>query len=157
MKKSEITILFIVGGTIAASAILGACGNGDQPQRPTASTNTSTTTAVTESTSKAANDTLEIDNYRFKLSPEIGKDGDTHMDLYIRDIKTDAHVPGAKVQLHLTAADGHKSTVVLNEEVADKHYGAKIKLDDLGEYQVVAQVTIDQNKFNPRFSFTRKE
>ena len=97
-----------------------------------------------------------LGNYQFKLAPEIEKDGATHLDLYIQDAKG-VHVPGATALVHLTATDGHQLTVKLAEDRDAKHYGAKTTLEDLGEYQAVAQVTVNGKKLNPRFTFSRAE
>lgn len=99
---------------------------------------------------------IQVNNFKFKLSPEIEKGGEAHLDLYIRNEKEE-HVAGAKAVIYLTAADGHKLTVNLTEDKADKHYAGKTKLEDLGEYQAVAQVTINGEKYNPRFNFTRNK
>jgi hypothetical protein len=101
-------------------------------------------------------DWVELDQYRFRLSPEIEPGGQAHLDLYIHDAK-DQHVANAQVVMALTAADGHKMTVKLVEAKADQHYMGKTMLEDLGDYQAVAQVTINGKQLNPRFSFTRQK
>lgn len=99
---------------------------------------------------------ISMGNYKFKMDPEIGKNGETHLDLYVHDQK-DQHVSEAQVVVHITASDGHKSTVNLTEDKAEKHYTGKTTLDDMGDYQAVAQVTVNGEKVNPRFNFTRNQ
>lgn len=101
-------------------------------------------------------DWVQLEQYRFRLSPDIEAGGETHLDLYIQDTN-DQHVSGAKAIANLTAADGHKLTVDLPEDTTGKHYGGKTTLEDMGEYQAVVQVTVGGKQLNPRFSFTRNE
>lgn len=101
-------------------------------------------------------DWVQLEQYRFRLSPDIEAGGGTHLDLYVHDAK-DQHVAGAKAVANLTAADGHKLTVDLAEDTAGKHYGGKTTLEDMGEYQAVVQVTVNGKQLNPRFSFSRNK
>lgn len=101
-------------------------------------------------------DWVELDHFRFKLAPEIQKGGQAHLDLYVHDAQ-DQPVSNAEVALHLTAADGHKNSITLVEEKAAQHYTGTALLDDLGDYQAVATVTIQGRQLNPRFSFTRQQ
>lgn len=99
---------------------------------------------------------IELDSYKFRLTPEIEKDGETHLDLYVHD-SNDQHVPGAKVVASLTGVYGHHRSINLMEDKAGQHYGGKTTLEEPGDYLVVAQVTINGQQLNPRFTITRKE
>jgi hypothetical protein len=101
-------------------------------------------------------DWVQLEQYRFRLSPDIESNGEAHLDLYVHDAN-DQHVPGAKAIANLTAADGHKLTVNLSEDKAGGHYAGKTALEDMGEYQAVVQVTINGKQLNPRFSFSRNQ
>jgi hypothetical protein len=103
-----------------------------------------------------ANDSgfVEVRDKKFKLAPDIPKDGsETHMDFYVQDQKG-KHVPGAQIVLHLTKPSGEKDTFNLTNDEGGEHYHAKTQLTETGDYQAVAQVTVDGKKYNPRFSFT---
>lgn len=95
-------------------------------------------------------------DYKFKLEPEIQKTGEAHLDFYVHDMK-DAHVLGLTGTFHITMPDGTKTTLPINEEKPYEHYHGKLMLTQFGEYQIVAQTELNGQKFNPRFSFTRKQ
>lgn len=96
-----------------------------------------------------------IDGYRFKLSPDVQPDGIAHLDFYVRNAE-DKHLKGATGFFIINKPDGTKVTIPMAEEEPNDHYHGMVKLDLAGEYLIVAQVTIDGKKFNPRFNFTRK-
>jgi hypothetical protein len=111
-------------------------------------------TATTSSTTEAAGETVEMDNYRFRLSPDIQKNGEAHLDFYVRDLK-DVHVKGVTGTFHITMPDGSKETLTMEEEKPHDHYHGKLMLKQYGEYKIAAQVNINGQKYNPRFSFQR--
>lgn len=101
-------------------------------------------------------DWTTIGDYKFKLEPEIQKTGEAHLDFYVHDMK-DAHVVGLTGTFHITMPDGTKTTLPINEEKPYEHYHGKLLLTQFGEYQIVAQAELKGQKYNPRFSFTRKQ
>lgn len=119
---------------------------------PAAGTATSDTAAQTA----ASTDYIEIDAFRFKLAPDIQKDGVAHLDFYVRD-KSDKHIKGVTGNFHVTKPDGSKIEIPIVEETPHDHYHGMVKLDQSGEYLIVAQVSVGGKKLNPRFSFSRKE
>jgi ABC-type nickel/cobalt efflux system permease component RcnA len=105
----------------------------------------------------AANaDFIQMGDYQFKLSPEIMKDGETHLDFFVHD-KQHQHVKDVSGTFHVTLPDGSKETLTVEEEQPGNHYHGLLKLKQYGQVQVVAQITIQNEKYNPRFSFERKE
>lgn len=99
---------------------------------------------------------VEEGSYKFRLVPEIEKEGETHLDLSVYDAN-DQPVSGAKVVASLTGVYGHHRSIDLMEDKASKHYGGKTTLEEPGDYLVVVQVTVDGKQLNPRFTITRKE
>ena len=121
----------------------------DQPHESGSGHETATATANQENTGY-----LEMGSYKFKLAPEIMKSGETHMDFYVHDAK-DQHLLGVTGTFHITMPDGTKKDLAIEEEKPYEHYHGKLILTQFGDYQVVAHVDINGEKFNPRFSFTR--
>lgn len=108
---------------------------------------------VTSTTEQApSKDFIEIDEYRFKLSPDISDSGEAHLDFYVHD-KDDKHVKGVTGIFHITKPDGSKEDLIIEEEEPHDHYHGKTVLKDPGEYGVVAQIQIADKKLNPRFNF----
>ena len=101
---------------------------------------------------------IKIGSLQFKLSPEIMKDGETHLDFFVQDSEGH-HVQNVTGIFHITKPDGSKENIIINEESAESgpHYHGILKHTEYGEYQVVAELKIGNQKLNPRFSFERKE
>lgn len=155
------------------AAILSACSQ--TPTEPTANTQTQTTTSAEEpsnpesppsetassqASSPAATpkvDWITMGDYKFKLEPDIQKNGEAHLDFYVHDVAKDAHTPGLTGTFHITMPDGSKTTLPISEEKPYKHYHGKLMLEQFGEYQLAAQASLNGKKFNPRFSFARKK
>lgn len=97
---------------------------------------------------------VTVRDHKFKLAPDIGKDNVAHLDFYLQNAQG-KFVPGADITLNLTAPDGEKRTYKLTEEEGGEHYHNKTTLEKAGTYQAVAQVTINGEKYNPRFTFER--
>lgn len=159
MQNIVFTVLLLL-----TLALLQACSSqqsGVPSKSETSSTTTSpsppadqNTTTATPSESAVSNDYIEIDKFRFKLAPDIQKDGVAHLDFYVRD-KSDKHIKGVTGTFHVTKPDGTKIEIPIKEETPHDHYHGMIKLDQAGEYLIVAQVSIEGKKLNPRFSFSR--
>lgn len=96
---------------------------------------------------------VQVRDHQFKLAPDIGQDNVTHLDMYVHNVQNKP-VPGANIILHLTGPGGQKETFKLNE--GEGHYHTKTTLEKAGEYQAVAQVTINGEKYNPRFNFEKE-
>ncbi len=94
---------------------------------------------------------IKLKDHYFKLTPDIAQGEESHLDFYIRDIDG-KHVPGATVQLTLTAPDSTKQTFDLSEDEGGEHYHNKTVLQK-GKYQAVAQIKIGNESYNPRFEF----
>lgn len=113
------------------------------------------TESETETDAPKTAEFIEIDDYRFKLSPDIKDSGEAHLDFYVHD-KDDNHVKGVTGTFHITKPDGSKETLAIEEEEPHDHYHGMTVLKDPGEYTVVSQVQIGDKKMNPRFSFKRE-
>ena len=111
--------------------------------------------AEAPATNSPQDDFQVIDGYRFKLSPDVQSDGVAHLDFYVRD-NADKHLKGVKGTFVITKPDGTKAELPIAEEAPNDHYHGMIKLDQAGDYLIVARVEIDGKQLNPRFSFTRK-
>lgn len=98
---------------------------------------------------------IEMEGYRFKLEPDVQADGVAHLDFYVRDAQ-DRHIQGVTGNFKITKPDGTKAEVPIQEETPHDHYHGMLKLDQAGEYLIVARVSVGDKKVNPRFSFTRK-
>jgi len=154
MKREILTVIAISAGVLA----LQSCSSGAKQETPQAQELTTTTAATTKSSQPVEapkEEFMEIDSYRFKLLPDVQSDGIAHLDFYVHD-KSDKHLKGVTGTFIVTKPDGSKIEIPIKEEAPHDHYHGMVKLDQAGEYLIVAQVTIDNNKFNPRFSFTRK-
>ncbi len=153
MKKEVLAVIAISAGVLA----LQSCSSGAKQETPQAQESTTTTVATTSTQQAEApkEEFMEIDSYRFKLSPDVQSDGIAHLDFYVHD-KSDKHLKGVTGTFIVTKPDGSKIQIPIKEETPHDHYHGMVKLDQPGEYLIVAQVTIDSKKFNPRFSFTRK-
>lgn len=103
----------------------------------------------------AAAEWIEMESYRFKLEPDVQSDGVAHLDFYVHDAQ-DKHVKGVTGTFTITKPDGTKAELPIKEETPHDHYHGMLKLDQPGEYLIVAQVAVGDKKLNPRFSFTRK-
>ncbi len=147
MKKLVKTGLLVTSTLVT----LSACNNASAPQKE--EINKTETTQKTSSVVKA--DWITMGDYKFKLDPDIQKNGEAHLDFYVHDA-SDAHVLGVKGTFHITMPDGTKKTLAIEEEKPYEHYHGKLMLEQFGEYQIVAQSTVKNQKFNPRFTFTRK-
>jgi hypothetical protein len=148
--KSALTLVLLI-------ATLTACG-ASKDAGETAAPTTSTTSAAetqTATTASTAQQYIEMEGYRFKLEPDVQKDGTAHLDFYVRDL-ADKHVKGVTGTFIITKPDGTKTDILVEEETPHDHYHGMLKLDQVGEYLIVAQVTVADKKANPRFSFTRK-
>jgi hypothetical protein len=98
---------------------------------------------------------IEMEGYRFKLDPDVQADGVAHLDFYVHDAQ-DKHIKGVTGNFKITKPDGTKAELAIEEEKPHDHYHGMLKLDQPGEYLIVAQVSVGDKKLNPRFSFTRK-
>lgn len=103
----------------------------------------------------AVTEFIEIEGLRFKLEPDVQTDGTAHLDFYVHD-QDGKHVKGVKGNFLITMPDGTKKELSIEEETPHDHYHGMLKLDQPGEYLIVAQVIIGDKKVNPRFSFSRK-
>lgn len=112
-------------------------------------------TATTPAQKPAGGEYIEMEGYRFKLEPDVQADGVAHLDFYVRDLQ-DKHVKGVTGNFKITKPDGTKAELPIEEESPHDHYHGMLKLDQPGEYLIVAQVSVGDKKLNPRFSFTRK-
>lgn len=142
---------------LAVSITLSACNTATQTEtaKPTqASTESADTTKPADPPPQA--EWITMSEYKFKLEPDIQKDGEAHLDFYVHDAK-DKHVLGVKGIFHITLPDGSKKSLDISEEKPYEHYHGKLMLEQVGQYQIVAQATINGQKFNPRFSFMRKQ
>lgn len=153
--KSVLSMAFLV-------AILTACSNSKDAASDIAATTTATTTTPASSVESpsstaapAEQQYIEMEGYRFKLDPDVQKDGTAHLDFYVHDL-SDKHVKGATGTFIITKPDGTKTDIAIEEESPHDHYHGMLKLDQLGEYLIVAQVAVADKKANPRFTFTRK-
>jgi hypothetical protein len=99
---------------------------------------------------------IEMEGYRFKLDPDVQADGVAHLDFYVRDLDG-KHVKGVTGNFKITKPDGTKVELPIEEESPHDHYHGMLKLDQPGEYLIVAQASIGDKKLNPRFSFSRKQ
>ncbi len=108
-----------------------------------------------EEAAASASEFIKIGAYQFKLSPEIMKDGETHLDFFVQDAQGQ-HAKGVTGVFHITKPNGSKESIPVTEE-AGTHYHGLLHLTEYGQYQVVAQLKIGEESFNPRFSFERKE
>lgn len=163
MKKESNLLM----AALLACMITAGCGgaSGDKVDTTASDTDTATEqTAATGETPQAGEtaavapkeaEFIEIDEYRFKLSPDINDSGEAHLDFYVHD-KEDKHVKGVTGTFHITKPDGSKETLTIEEEAPHDHYHGKTVLKDPGEYGVVAQVEIGDKKMNPRFNFKRE-
>lgn len=155
MNSQNKTCLLLAGTLLA----LTACNNGLAPQKESNETETTQNT-VSEPTRPAASaataDWITMGDNKFKLDPDIQKNGEAHLDFYVHDA-SDTHVLGVKGTFHITMPDGTKKTLAIEEEKPYEHYHGKLMLEQFGEYQIVAQTTVKDQKFNPRFTFTRKQ
>ena len=111
--------------------------------------------ASSATTEPSGDDTIEMDTYHFKLAPEVQLDGIAHMDFYVHD-QSDKHLKGVTGTFQITKPDGTKVSIPIKEEEPNDHYHGMIKMDQAGEYTIVAQVSIGEKKYNQRFSFQRK-
>ncbi len=146
---------------IAISAIQSCSNSGQPPSAKTEDSSMHTESATVSgvdsvSGDSASADFIEIDSFRFKLSPDVQKDGVAHLDFYVRDKVNNGHVKGVTGNFVITKPDGSKIEIPIEEETPHDHYHGMIKLDQPGEYLVVGQVAIEGKKLNPRFSFSRK-
>lgn len=147
--------------TLIISSGLSACSSGSTTQTE-AVKETETATSQDKPNSKPAEtppaaEWTSMGDYKFKLEPDIQKGGEAHLDFYVHDAKKDAHVLGLTGTFHITMPDGTKKSLAIEEEKPYQHYHGKLMLEQFGEYQIVAQAAINGQKFNPRFSFTRKQ
>lgn len=149
MRKEVLIVI-----AISAGVFLQSCSSGAKQETPQAQEST-TTTATTTQVEAPKEEFMEIDSYRFKLSPDVQSDGIAHLDFYVHD-KSDKHLKGVTGTFIVTKPGGSKIEIPIKEEAPHDHYHGMVKLDQAGEYLIVAQVTIDSKKFNPRFSFSRK-
>lgn len=152
---------------LLTSMLTAGCGGapGDKVDTTASGTDAATEqTAATSETPQAGETTaeapkeaefIEIEEYRFKLSPDINDSGEAHLDFYVHD-KEDKHVKGVTGTFHITKPDGSKEDLTIEEEAPHDHYHGKTVLKDPGEYGVVAQVEIGDKKMNPRFNFKRE-
>lgn len=108
--------------------------------------------AAGEEPAEVAEGFVQVRDHQFKLAPDIGRDNVTHLDMYVHNAQNKP-VTGAKIALHLTGPDGQKETFNLNE--GEGHYHIKTTLEKAGEYNAVAQVTLNGEKYNPRFQFEK--
>jgi hypothetical protein len=83
-----------------------------------------------------------MDSIRFRLSPDVQTDGVAHLDFYVRDT-SDKHIKGVTGTFHVTKPDGSKIEIPIQEETPHDHYHGMVKLDQPGEYLIVAQVLIE--------------
>lgn len=147
----------LLAGTLLA---LTACNSASQSQEEESTETKATQSTVHEATTPVDKadtaDWITMGEYKFKLDPDIQKNGEAHLDFYVHD-SSDAHVLGVKGTFHITMPDGTKKTLVIEEEKPYEHYHGKLMLEQFGEYQIVAQTTVKDQKFNPRFTFTRKQ
>ncbi|HIA52530.1 MAG TPA: hypothetical protein EYN91_10640 [Candidatus Melainabacteria bacterium] len=148
MKKMLLTSIVLSAGILS----LQSCSSGTKPETPAAQTSSTETVKQTEAPKE---EFIEIDSYRFKLSPDVQTDGVAHLDFYVHD-KSDKHLKGVTGTFVITKPDGTKVELPIAEEEPNDHYHGMVKLDQTGDYLIVAQVTIEGKKLNPRFSFTRK-
>ncbi|MBZ0189079.1 MAG: hypothetical protein K8F91_22730 [Candidatus Obscuribacterales bacterium] len=146
--KTRIVTLFTV---LLCVSLTQSCSTS---QRKEIDTETQTKTAREKNQPEA--DFIKLDDYRFRLAPDVQKDGIAHLDFYVHD-KDSAHVKGVSGTFYITKPDGTKIEIPIEEEKPHDHYHGMINVDQPGEYMIVAQVSIDGQKYNPRFSFSRKE
>jgi hypothetical protein len=148
MSKTFLMALVFTAATLS----LQSCSSEIKPESPSAKPSTAETT---EALKTPEGEFMEVDGYRFKLSPDVQDDGVAHLDFYVRD-KAGKHLKGVTGTFTVTKPDGTKVDIPIVEETPHDHYHGMIKLDQPGEYLIVTQVTIDGKRLNPRFSFTRK-
>lgn len=153
-------IIRILTWTLITSSGLSACSSSPVQTEAVKETDTATSqgnpnTKPVETPSAA--EWTSIGDYKFKLEPDIEKSGEAHLDFYVHDAKNDDHVLGLTGTFHITMPDGTKKSLAIEEEKPYQHYHGKLMLEQFGEYQIVAQASINGEKFNPRFSFTRKQ
>lgn len=152
MKKEVLTVIAISAGILT----LQSCSSVAKQETPQAHESTTTTAATTiQKVEIPKEEFIESDGYRFKLAPDVQPDGIAHLDFYVHD-KSDKHLKNVTGTFIVTKPDGSKIEIPIKEETPHDHYHGMATLDQAGEYLIVAQVTIDRKKFNPRFSFTRK-
>jgi hypothetical protein len=125
------------------------------PVQTSTETTTQQTSATPEKPASTGAEFIELEGYRFKLEPDVQADGVAHLDFYVRDAQ-DKHVKGVTGNFKITKPDGTKAELPIKEEPPHDHYHGMLKLDQPGEYLIVAQVSVADKKLNPRFSFTRK-
>lgn len=154
-------IIKILTWTLIISSGLSACSGGSSTQteavkqtEPAASKESPNVKPVE---APLSTEWTSIGDYKFKLEPDIQKSGEAHLDFYVHDAKKDAHVLGLTGTFHITMPDGTKKSLAIEEEKPYQHYHGKLMLEQFGEYQIVAQAAINGQKYNPRFSFTRKQ
>lgn len=157
MKKMVLVAIAISAGVLTLQSCSSGTKTEDTPvaQSPTESTAPSSTETAAKAPEAPKEEFIEIDSYRFKLSPDVQPDGVAHLDFYVHD-KDDKHLKGVTGTFIITKPDGSKVELPINEEAPHDHYHGMVKLDQTGEYLIVAQVKIEGKKLNPRFSFSRK-
>lgn len=147
----------LVASSALITALLTAACSPKQEPTPVVSSEQTATDQQQQSKQQQppATEFIEIEGYKFKLEPDVQADGVAHLDFYVRDM-AGKHVKGVTGDFKITKPDGTKADLPIKEEPPHDHYHGMIKLDQPGEYLIVAQVSVADKKLNPRFSFTRK-
>lgn len=146
--------LIMVAFSICVFGMTG-CSSSNPTQNSSESASQPQQSAATPAEKPAAAEYIELEGYRFKLEPDVQADGVAHLDFYVHDGQ-DKHVNGVTGTFTITKPDGTKAELPIEEEKPHDHYHGMLKLDQPGEYLIVAQVSVADKKLNPRFSFTRK-
>jgi hypothetical protein len=133
-----------------ASALLMGCGS-QEGSPPVAGTTTTTNTAAPAPA--GGGNAIQIEDYTFRISNSV-EGQKAHIDLFLTKGAANDHVPGANIELTLTAPDGHTETVNMKEDAPNKHYAGTATMDHTGEYQVAARTSVEGKTFTPRFTIT---
>jgi len=133
-----------------ATLLLGGCGSKEEVPPVATTPDATTSTTPLDLGGPAA---IQIEDYTFRISNSVeGQKG--HIDLYLTKGSANEHVPGAAIELTLTAPDGHIETINMTEDAQNKHYAGTATLDHTGEYQVAARTSVNKKTFTPRFTIT---
>ncbi len=136
-----------------ATLLLGGCGSKEEASTVATTPDATTSTAPQ---SVGGSNALQIEDYTFRITNSVeGQKG--HIDLYLTRGAANEHVPGAAIELTLTAPDGHTQTINMTEDVQNKHYAGTATLDHTGEYQVAARTSVNGKTFTPRFTITNSK
>lgn len=143
-------------GALMVTLLTAACSQKNEEAPVVSSDQTTKAPPQQAQEQPPANEFTEIEGYKFKLEPDVQADGVAHLDFYVRDM-AGKHVKGVTGDFKITKPDGSKAELPIQEESPHDHYHGMLKLDQPGEYLIVAQVSVADKKLNPRFSFIRKQ